>query len=895
MSGLVRSKVFALALSITMSSTLNAGTANAKTGPRGAQSPGFTWTTTIGAPTPGSPVVYDPALQRMVTFTGALLSPNNMWVWENAQWIRASSLGAQPSPSSSKPLCTRNRFPHNRGGESLVYDPAQNDVILFGGVGAGSDTWIWSGTSWSDVFTTVKPSSRGGASMAYDPVTRDIVLFGGSDGEYQDYNDTWMWNGSSWRQGSLATPSPSARQSAYLFYDNALGQMVLMGGTNPYGPPLGFETWTWDGTKWTQLVPTGITPGPIEQMLYDPTSGNLEALVVGKAGGPLQTWTWNGALWSQSTSSSQPSAAFFGAAFFDPKSQDVVLYGGGPSNGVSGEVGNETWEWNGSTWTQLSPSTYPLGRYSGSSVYDSATGTMVLFGGDGSSGLLNDTWVWNGAGWKNVTPAVSPPPRFNASMVYDPATGTVVLFGGDGVYGPLSDTWVWNGSTWTEMTGPTGPGARDGFSMVYDPAISRVILFGGEYQGTFLDDMWEWDGQRWSPLSVANGPSARANSSIVFDVASGDIVLVGGKDYSGYRNDAWTWNGLVWKSIESVPLPQFIQHLPDFSMTYDPVTKTVLLVNGDSSSAMQQESQTWILGGDSWLRGGPVNFSNGQPAMVFDPALKEVVLVDFFSGGYVGSDGVESMFLGNGMSWIQVPGINVVKDVNSSQGTGGNLSAENIAYDAELGGVVDLWPGMYDTGHAALWQLVENSNAPQRVAATSFGDGYTALHWTLSKNAGTFPTTGSFISVEPAGGQYFEGAGISSCIVRGLTNGRKYDVTIAAVNAADEVGNPTPPVVVTPFSPPRAPHNLRAVVRRLLVSVTWNPTPTPGGDPSVQYRISVMRSLGGSQSQLVDQWTLRTTSTRIALTRAGTYVIKVQVVTPGGSSAATVTHVAIRA
>ena len=63
-------------------------------------------------------------------------------------------------------------------------------------------------------------------------------------------------------------------------------------------------------------------------------------------------------------------------------------------------------------------------------AYDAATGTVVLFGGDGSSGDLGDTWTWNGTTWTEQTPATSPPARESATMAYDAATGTVVLFGG---------------------------------------------------------------------------------------------------------------------------------------------------------------------------------------------------------------------------------------------------------------------------------------------------------------------------------------------------------------------------------------------------------------------------------------------------------------------------------
>jgi hypothetical protein len=76
-------------------------------------------------------------------------------------------------------------------------------------------------------------------------------------------------------------------------------------------------------------------------------------------------------------------------------------------------------------------------------AYDPATGDMVLFGGGSNSGLLNDTWTWDGTTWTQQSPATSPPARYLASMAYDPATGDMVLFGGAGNSGFLNDTWTY--------------------------------------------------------------------------------------------------------------------------------------------------------------------------------------------------------------------------------------------------------------------------------------------------------------------------------------------------------------------------------------------------------------------------------------------------------------------
>src|SRR5579885_2595949 len=63
-------------------------------------------------------------------------------------------------------------------------------------------------------------------------------------------------------------------------------------------------------------------------------------------------------------------------------------------------------------------------------VYDGNTRTLLLFGGAGYNNDLNDTWSWDGNTWTQLHPATSPPARSEASIAYDAATKQVILFGG---------------------------------------------------------------------------------------------------------------------------------------------------------------------------------------------------------------------------------------------------------------------------------------------------------------------------------------------------------------------------------------------------------------------------------------------------------------------------------
>ena len=85
-------------------------------------------------------------------------------------------------------------------------------------------------------------------------------------------------------------------------------------------------------------------------------------------------------------------------------------------------------------------------RVSAAMAYDAASNQVVLFGGavPASTGsALDDTWVWNGTSWSQRILATRPPGRTQAAMAYDAATHKLVLFGGVDTDGtPYNDTCV---------------------------------------------------------------------------------------------------------------------------------------------------------------------------------------------------------------------------------------------------------------------------------------------------------------------------------------------------------------------------------------------------------------------------------------------------------------------
>src|SRR6185295_2793722 len=133
-------------------------------------------------------------------------------------------------------------------------------------------------------------------------------------------------------------------------------------------------------------------------------------------------------------------------------------------------------------WTQVGAvASSPHERVYHAMAYDSLRGRVVLFGGGFTGGLvLGDTWEWDGTYWTQVANS-GPSPRYGHALAYDSRRRRVVLFGGQTkIPGTdsskyLDDTWEWDGAVWKEVpiTGAR-PTARSEHAMVYDSVRGRI-------------------------------------------------------------------------------------------------------------------------------------------------------------------------------------------------------------------------------------------------------------------------------------------------------------------------------------------------------------------------------------------------------------------------------------
>ena len=289
---------------------------------------------------------------------------------------------------------------------------------------------------------------------------------------------------------------------------------------------------------WTQMSPAN-SPGPLytHAMAFD-SIRNVSVLFGGVRGGSAsaETWEYDGSDWTQITTANSPSGRLNPTMVWDSARGRILLFGGDTNSGGGGE-NNETWEYDGTDWTQVIPTNSPAPRYWHSMSYDSTRDRTVVFGGFNASGDLDDTWEFDGTDWAQISPTVSPSPRAETRMAFDPARNVTVMFGGGNASQVFSDTYEYDGSTWTLVTTANNSAQLATAAMAYVPSEQKIVRFGGyDAQQTSFNNFRHFAGTSWTPIPTAILPSARDAHAMCHDTARDRIVMYGG--YSSYSNGA---------------------------------------------------------------------------------------------------------------------------------------------------------------------------------------------------------------------------------------------------------------------------------------------------------------------------------------------------------------------
>ncbi len=306
---------------------------------------------------------------------------------------------------------------------------------------------------WNLLSPATSPSNRERVGAATDGTV--AYLYGGQvSTTTSGYDELWSFDGSTYTLLSASGAGAGPRSSPGVCWDTARGKLVVFSGKGAAGVWANYETtlWEWDPVGgWVLQTPlTGPDPRWLYNMEYVPGLGS-------------------------------------------------VFHGGVAWNGSSAYKSNETWAWDGATWTLLS--TAGPTRGNGHLVYRPATNDMVYFGGvDAANTKTADTFIYDVAtnAWSQTITATLPtshaatggPGLVGTAGYFDPVTGKTIIQGGAGNGGaPSNLTWEFDGLDWTDVTPATSPGVRNADGIWIGATNRGYTLLGST--GSANDETWE--------------------------------------------------------------------------------------------------------------------------------------------------------------------------------------------------------------------------------------------------------------------------------------------------------------------------------------------------------------------------------------------------------------------
>lgn len=560
--------------------------------------------------------------------------------------------------------------------KGMAYLPGRGRVVMVTDDRPRPSTWEWNGTGWHRVPTTLAPGTRDELGAAPDPKRDVLAVFGGGDG-FNTFTDLWELSADRW---TLVTSTLRARTDPAAAYDSRRERVMMFGGRRD-GEILQVyldDLFAWDGATATEVVHVPTEPWPSARdgamMVYDPRRDELVLFGGNNETGMLgDTWTLHGTTWTAHTGPG-PSARRDGRMVVD--GTGVFLYGG--YNGTKGL--DDGWRWDGTTWTSLGSMTPGL-RIAPGLAYDSARGVVVLFGGVGN--MDRQVWEWNGVKWSPITP-MAPLIGEYAGAAFDPLRHQAMVVAGGATFALRDGSWA--------SLGVAPAPSRAQPAMAYDTARDRAVMFGGtsnagaalaETQVFAPSDM----PAAWMRLITTTSPPARAAAVMAYDSARGVSVLFGGTTLLAELGDTWELD-TDWHERTVSPAPPARSGA---MMAYDPVRKQTVLFGGTAMGHLFGD--TWIWNGAAWIEQHPVGrtpTARADATLTWNPGRRRVTL---FGGRTEFLGAIDDTWEWTGSAWVEIatptsPGGRAAHAaVPTSDGSGIHV----IAGGAATGVLGDLW------------------------------------------------------------------------------------------------------------------------------------------------------------------------------------------------------------
>jgi len=609
--------------------------------------------------------VYDSRRQRLILFGGAAGFDVDNFKYSNDTWVLDLR-----GPSTWRRLEVAGPLPEPRAVSSMVYDAAQDRIVVFGGFHVVldgpqiefrylDDTWALSlgGTpTWTRLAADAPgPSPCTGAALALDAAHNRVLCHGGFF--YDDLNqdpaymgvyfaETWslpLVDGAHWQLLPTVPDGPGPRGFAFGVVDGAADQLVLYGGEGS-----GAELYSIDYFNDVRTLGLGATGA---WSLVDPGSD-------------------------------APSARQSASMAFDAARRRLVLFGGVPIGEPIG-LASDTWTFDlGGTphWTELPSAKDAIEpRQDAQCIVDADRANFLVVGGWGRAGsALADTQVRPLAApgdWSELNPPGSPPRyRFDTSYGFDPVARAVVVFGGGyfdfdnfpyGTMFPMYDevhAWSVDDGSWRRLD-PAGPGPsrRSRAASAFDEASRTLWVIGGDSEeGPNYDDAWALDlagSPAWRAAGVTGPrPSARDGASAIVDPVGQRVVLFGG-DLGSETDEVWalaTAPGGAWTRLS---VQGTTPHRRDALAVYDSRRHRMMVLGGTFDAATANDVWALSLGdAPAWsqvLPTGDAPSPRDGARAVYDATADRVLVFGGIAWGdlNVSDRGVYELALGDTPHW----------------------------------------------------------------------------------------------------------------------------------------------------------------------------------------------------------------------------------------------------
>ena len=481
-----------------------------------------------------------------IYFGGADPTKANTESWNGSTWTEVNDL--------------------NDARTSMMGAGTQTAAISAGGsmspAASQVQTETWNGSSWTEVAdlpTTMLSLTGGGSS------TSAIACTGQENPPDSGMKaHSFSWNGSAWTSTpNVNTARYQASGTGFQPGSSNTDVMIYGGGT----PPVTAKTEFWDGSSWTEIgdmgtargqqmagngtsndaiAAGGIAPGysaateewtapatftkQIEgQLFFNSTTNTFKETVLDAA---LGTWASGGAL---------PSVRHYGGQG-GTNTAGIIFSGYQPS--PAGAAVAETYEYNGTAWTDASADVNTARESAGSS----GTQTSALFFAGSSKVAITESW--NGSTWTEVGDLNTGRDNLFGLGVL----GTQALATG-GRASPSPDavavTEQWNGSSWTEVGDLNQTRKWGGSCGTY---TAGAIAGGGDSgEGLPVTAKTEiWDGSSWTETGDLNeGRDYAAGSG-----SSTSFLFWGGYYPPGsppaHRATTELFNGTSWTEVSDM-------------------------------------------------------------------------------------------------------------------------------------------------------------------------------------------------------------------------------------------------------------------------------------------------------------------------------------------------------